>query len=113
MPLVDGDGIAPGLGKPEFGIDGNPGVPLPVGEGKALGEGEEGPPCPGILRFDGVGMPDEGAPLGIGRLVGGCGNTSGVGVGGRGWELGANDMQPVSATTTTVALNEDPTIWIS
>ena len=51
-----------------------------------------------------------GELLGIGRLVGGGGNTSGVGVGGRGCELGVIDMQPVSATTIIVAPNEDPTI---
>lgn len=111
MPLVDGDGIALGLvGIPEFGFVGNPGMPLPVGEGKALGVGEEGPPWPGILRFDGDGMPEGGELPGIGRLVGGGGNTSGVGVGGRGCELGVIDMQPVSATTMIVAPNENPAI---
>ena len=115
MPLVDEDGIALGVeGMPGVGIEGSPGVPLPVGEGIPVGLGELGPPCPGILRFDGAGMPDEGEPPGIGRLVGGGGNTSGVGVGGRGCELGAKPMQPVSATEpiiTVTALIPTRMIW--
>ncbi len=102
IPLDDGDGNTLGLGIVlGLGIEGNPGIPLPVGEGSAPGRDDGDPVWPGIggkLDCEGV----LGDPPGMGKLVGGGGKTSGVGVGGRGCELGVIPTHALSTKTPTV-----------
>ena len=84
-----------------LGIDGNPGIPVPVGEGIVPGLDDGDPVWPGMGGIlDGEGV--LGDPPGMGKLVGGCGNGSGVGRGGLGCELGAMPTHALSTNAPIV-----------